>query len=53
MFERPTLTLIEYSISAEGVGDYLASLLPHMRLNGSMYGHKNINKKIKRNIGIS
>ena len=43
--ERPSLTLVEYSIGAEGVGDYLAFLLPHMRLNGSHYGHMNINTK--------
>jgi len=42
VLEHPTLTLIEYSISKEGVGDYLASLLPHMRLVGSHYGHMNI-----------
>ena len=50
VFDHPTITLIEYSIGGEGVGDYLAKLLPHMRLNGSLYGHKNINMKIKRNI---
>ena len=38
---RPNLTLVEYSIDGEGVGDYLASLLPHMKLNGSNYGHTN------------
>jgi len=41
VIEHPTLTLIEYSIGAENVGDYLASLLPHMRLKGSHYGHMN------------
>ena len=43
VLEHPTLTLIEYLISEEGVGDYLASLLPHMKLNGSHYGHENVN----------
>ena len=36
---RPTLTLVEYSISREDVGDYLSSTLPHMNMNGSEYGH--------------
>ena len=45
--QRPNLTLVEYSIDGEGVGDYLASLLPHMNLNGSKYGHKNKSYKLQ------
>ena len=31
---RPTLTLVEYLLSREDVGDYLTSALPHMNKNG-------------------
>ena len=50
--KRPTLTLVEYSISRDDAGDYLASTLPHMKLNGVEYGHANANAKMipKRNI---
>mmetsp|Transcript_8990 Transcript_8990/g.15633 ORF Transcript_8990/g.15633 Transcript_8990/m.15633 type:complete len:300 (-) Transcript_8990:146-1045(-) len=47
--QRPSLTLVEYSISDKGVGDFLASQLPHMNLNGSKYGHRNPTRKVKPN----
>jgi hypothetical protein len=47
--QRPNLTLVEYSIDGEGVGDYLASLLPHMKLNGSNYGHMNKSHMTRKN----
>ena len=47
--KRPNLTLVEYSIDGEGVGENLASLLPHMKLNGSNYGHINKSHMTRKN----
>jgi len=43
--EHPRLTLLEYSINDDGVGDYLSSMIPQFHLNGSKYGHENRNSE--------